>query len=349
MPERHSTPTPSMLLLPPARLFFAAAVILSPAAASPQQAGPRPDAVVRTGHRGIESLAVKDAEDFARQVSTKQGEVGGYERRVVATLSDAEATEANVRQAPRRLATREALPLREGAPVSLEQLRYADANDAVVVYFAGHGVARGERFYLLTHEFGEGGRRGAEGLRGHGMSDEELESAFEPVAADKGLMVIDACNSGQALGAERAGRGPMNSKGLAQLAYDKGMYILTAAQSQQAALEVERLGHGLLTYALVEEGPGRARAERNRDGRIVEREWLDYAAERVPRLQVEEMAARAAEVKSGRKTRDVLVDEADDAALPPERRAVQRPRAFYRRELEARPLVVARAGAAARK
>ena len=46
----------------------------------------------------------------------------------------------------------------------------------------------------------------------------------------------------------------MNSKGLAQLAYEKGMYILTAAQSYQAAQEASRFGHGFLTYALVEEG-----------------------------------------------------------------------------------------------
>ncbi len=68
------------------------------------------------------------------------------------------------------------------------------------------------------------------------------------------LLIIDACNSGQALEAEEKRRGPMNSKGLAQLAYEKGMYILTAAQSFQAALEAAQLGHGLLTYALVEEG-----------------------------------------------------------------------------------------------
>ena len=36
----------------------------------------------------------------------------------------------------------------------------------------------------------------------------------------------------------------MNSKGLAQLAYEKGMYILTAAQSYQAALEAAQFGHG---------------------------------------------------------------------------------------------------------
>ena len=72
----------------------------------------------------------------------------------------------------------------------------------------------------------------------HSISDEELERAVEGIDADKLLMVIDACNSGQALEAEERRRGPMNSKGLAQLAYEKGMYILTAAQSYQAAQEV---------------------------------------------------------------------------------------------------------------
>ena len=41
-----------------------------------------------------------------------------------------------------------------------------------------------------------------------------------------------------------------DSKGLAQLAYEKGMYILTAAQSYQAAQETSQLGHGLLTTRL---------------------------------------------------------------------------------------------------
>src|SRR5437016_9407949 len=104
-------------------------------------------------------------------------------------------------------------------------------------------------------------------------------------------MIIDACNSGQALEAEEKRRGPMNSKGLAQLAYEKGMYILTAAQSYQAALEAAQLGHGFLTYVLVEEGlkKGEADAPSSRDGQVVVREWFDYAAERVPLMQVERM------------------------------------------------------------
>ena len=46
----------------------------------------------------------------------------------------------------------------------------------------------------------------------------------------------------------------MNSRGLAQLAYEKGMFVLTASQAYQAALESVQLGHGYLTYTLVNEG-----------------------------------------------------------------------------------------------
>jgi hypothetical protein len=91
----------------------------------------------------------------------------------------------------------------------------------------------------------------------------------------------------------------MNSKGLAQLAYEKGMYVLTAAQSFQAAQEVSKLGHGLLTYVLVDEGLKRAVADSDPvDDRIDIREWLDYATRRVPQVQLHEM-----EVGSGASAR----------------------------------------------
>ena len=95
----------------------------------------------------------------------------------------------------------------------------------------------------------------------HGISDEELERAVEGIDADKLLMVIDACNSGQALEAEERRRGPMNSKGLAQLAYEKGMYILTAAQSYQAAQEASATGAWAVDLRA---GRGRTEAGRGR-------------------------------------------------------------------------------------
>ena len=125
------------------------------------------------------------------------------------------------------------------APPELAKLKAAEPEDTVVVFFAGHGLAYQSRFYMLPHDLGFLGlrRRMTEAnfasIMEHSISDRELEQAFEKVNASQILFVIDACNSGQALEATEARRGPMNSKGLAQLAYEKGMYILTAAQSYQ--------------------------------------------------------------------------------------------------------------------
>jgi uncharacterized caspase-like protein len=216
--------------------------------------------------------------------------------------------------------------------------------DAVIVYFAGHGTAQANRFYLIPHDLGYAGGRdaideaGLQTILTHSISDLELQAAIEKIDAGQLLMVIDACNSGQALESEEKRRGPMNSKGLAQLAYEKGMYILTAAQSYQAAQEASKFGHGFLTYALVTEGLEESKADDEpHDGHVLVREWFDFATQRVPQLQVELMK----EAQAGRGVHVAFVKGEEQIADPAERN-VQRPRVFYRREVEAQPLVVAK-------
>jgi hypothetical protein len=60
------------------------------------------------------------------------------------------------------------------------------------------------------------------------------------------------------------------------------------------------------------------------------REWFDYATDRVPEMQEASDGAR------------LLLLQDDKAGDPNIVRSVQRPRAFYRREVELRPVVVAR-------
>jgi hypothetical protein len=62
----------------------------------------------------------------------------------------------------------------------------------------------------------------------------------------------------------------MGSRGLGQLAYDKGMRVLAASKAQEAAIERGgRIQQGLLTYALVQEGLERQQADfQPPDGRI---------------------------------------------------------------------------------
>jgi hypothetical protein len=134
----------------------------------------------------------------------------------------------------------------------------------------------------------------------------------------------------------------MNSKGLSQLAYEKGMYVMTAAQNYQAAVEAAQLGHGYLTYALIIEGLKNGQADDEpKDGSVMIREWLDYATNRVPQMQLAKLQQAQTEGK-----RDFSFIEGEARDIVPSQRGVQRPRVFYRRELEINPLVVARSQAA---
>ncbi len=286
--------------------------------------------------------AVADAQSFADELRAQQAKLQQYERTEVVTLLDQEVTKANLLLALKRLAGNTELPA--NAPPALTKLQAAQPEDAVFIFFAGHGTASGARFYLIPHDLGYTGARDALDDRGlqtvlsHSLSDLELEAAVEGLDAGQLLLVLDSCNSGQALEAEEKRRGPMNSKGLAQLAYEKGMYILTAAQSYQAALEAAQLGHGFLTYTLVEEGLKKGQADREaKDGQIITREWFDYATERVPQMQESEMQSRILLKKSS-----VAFVAGEEQIAEPGKRSVQRPRAFYRREQEARPFVIAK-------
>ena len=284
--------------------------------------------------------AVSDAQDFGAELQQAQSRLGNFSNIEVIPLLDGEATKANMMLALHRLAeSNDNLP--SSAPKALEKIKPAQPEDAVVIYFAGHGTApKDGRFYLIPHDLGYDGPRtkfdgsSLQSILHHSISDRELEQALEKIDASQFLLVIDACNSGQALEAEEKRRGPMNSKGLAQLAYEKGMYILTAAQSYQAALEQRRLSHGYLTYALVEEGLKTQAADTNpKDGEVALQEWLDYAVGRVPQMQ-----AGAAKDAQGR-----LLEQEEETAKKKER-DVQRPRVFYRLGLETKQLIVAKPG-----
>jgi len=283
--------------------------------------------------------AVADAQSFGEAFSRAQGKLGNFSRIQLIPLLDQQATRANILAALDRLAGKGSESTAEPAISVLNAIKPAEPEDAVIVYFAGHGLAQKSRFYVVPNDLGYTGARdsldeaGLNTLVSHSISDRELEQAFEHIDAGGFILVLDACNSGQALESEEKRRGPMNSKGLAQLAYEKGIYILTAAQAYQAALEAVELGHGFLTYALVQEGLNKGAADSSpADGTLLLREWLDYAVARVPEIQ-------AAALEGSRGLKIVFVP-GDEKIADPTKRSLQRPRVFYRREVETQPLVV---------
>jgi WD40 repeat protein len=283
-----------------------------------------------------------DAGAFSRELREKQIQLGAFERVEIVPLYDQYARKTNVLAALHGLSGRQG-SVTIGMPEELRRIKPAEPEDAVFIYFAGHGVSAHSHFYMIPYDLGYDGKREQLDDRAIGsvlansISDDELLHAIEEIDAGKLVMIIDACNSGQALESEERRRGPMNSKGLAQLAYEKGMFLLTASEGYQAALEDAKLGHGILTYALVEEGLKTAAAdEEPTDDQVDVREWLEYAASRVPEIQ-QSLESHARELEH------VRAEDADAAVRRAEQdSSSQHPRLFYRREQESRPLIILR-------
>ena len=274
------------------------------------------------------NYSAADATAIGDQLRSHQEILRRYQPVEVVPLLNEEATKANILLALKLLAGTEKNPP-STAPAALRKLKAAQPEDAIVFYFSGHGMAQGDRFYLIPHDLGYLGPKskldgaGLDSIVRHGVSDLELDDALQSVDADQLLFILDACYSGQALQSDDQRRGPMNTRGLAQLAYEKGMYVLTASQSDEVAFESAGLQHSYLAYALVEEGIKSGAADSDRNGQIFLQEWLDYATERVPRILTDKPRA-------GKELEEV-VDE----------KRVQRPRVFNMRERGAERFVIA--------
>jgi WD40 repeat protein/uncharacterized caspase-like protein len=137
----------------------------------------------------------------------------------------------------------------------------ATANDILLVFFSGHGMTDPEtrQFKFLTTEASEN--------TAIGITTDELYEWIRPakIKAQKRVLIVDACfsgalisdlKSGSRLG-ELAGANDKDGdyedqlKAIDKLNERSGMYILSAAASNQKAYELERYAMGLLTYALL--------------------------------------------------------------------------------------------------
>lgn len=171
------------------------------------------------------------------------------------------------------------------------RLRRAEPEDVVLIYWSGHGYVdemglgglhRSGLFYLFGSDIGTNASADDPGTLARGVNSDELSEWLRDVDAGDMVIVIDACHSAASVEGGGFKPGPMGSRGLGQLAYDKGMSILAASQSDGVALEMNKLQHGLLTYAVFEEGLESGMAAK--DGQVTMSNLLKWGVERVPGL-----------------------------------------------------------------
>jgi len=241
------------------------------------------------------AYAANDARRVGDSLAATLAREGGATSRVVrAMLVSDEAgnlsTKARIREALQVLAG--AAPA--SADPALKDLRRAGPDDTVIVSFAGHGFngADGE-FYLVPADTGPGsGQAITPELQRRAISSSELADWLDGIDAGRAVLILDACHAAAAVNVRDFVPGPMDSRGLGQLAYDKGLAVLVATQADDVAIESGRLQQGILSYALVAEGLEKGAGDyAPRDGRMGLIEWLGYAVGRVPVL--------AQQVKSG--------------------------------------------------
>ncbi|MFG6414713.1 hypothetical protein ACG02S_12475 [Roseateles sp. DC23W] len=88
-----------------------------------------------------------------------------------------------------------------------------------------------------------------------------MASWIRDVDAGEFALIIDACHSDASVASPGFRPGPLGTRGLGQLAYDKGTRILAASQAEDVAAEDPSLKHGLLTFALMQGGLASSRAD----------------------------------------------------------------------------------------
>lgn len=287
-------------------------------------------------------FAANDARQMQRVLQAQLARAGQYTEVIsIPLLSDAElrngervmsenhATKQNIHTVLQLLAGKPADQEHVLAIPQGQQLQPARPEDLVLITFSSHGYADANGiFYFFPFDIGAGqGRQITETLLQHAISSDELSQWLRDVDGGEMVMIVDACHSAATVEAEGFKPGPMGSRGLGQLAYDKGMRILTASQADDVALESDLIQQGLLTYALIHDGLEARQADfQPQDHMITLAEWLGYGVKRVPLLYEE---VKTGQVQTfGQGERGVVVLTSQQADSLKEHSNLQQPALF---------------------
>ncbi len=263
------------------------------------------------------AFAANDVRQMRNTFVKKIKENGQYEEVVEIPLtSDYEESANGIHRVTQQLATKRnikaVLDLLGGKPLdekvakglpNVEKIRPAQPDDLVLIFFSGHGYADEKgNFFIVPYDVGKGRVCAlTDDLLNHSINSEELSAWLKYIDGGEMLMIVDTCYAAAAVENKLFKPGPMGSRGLGQLAYDKGMKILASTQEDNIAGEIRTVGkalveQGLLSYVLTREGIEEGLADfKPKDGVITISEWLLYSVERVPQIykaKLQELAQR---------------------------------------------------------
>jgi WD40 repeat protein len=286
------------------------------------------------------SYGSADATGIRDALANGMAETGAYARVEAVALTASPESKPEERTATKAalLALLELLAGREPDPAGVavlrrdpavarlldeRRIRAAAPEDTLILHFSTHGalgdgdVGKRGAYYLAPSDIGTAGDLG------RWISTDELSERLTGVDAS-GVIVLDACHSGGATG-EGFKPGPMNARGLGQLAFDKKYRVLAGSQAAQTAGEYAVLGHGLVTWALLKTGLAEFKADANGDATLAIAEWLRHAESEVPKLNEALAAGKLGEYVKASRGVELLEKEASQMRR---KRYFQRPSVF---------------------
>jgi WD40 repeat protein/Tfp pilus assembly protein PilF len=201
----------------------------------------------------------------------------------------------------------------------------ADSQDVLVIYLAGHGVARrgiADQYYYLTKS-----ARNTE-LPANDLimldlatvSSEELRNWSLNIKALKQVIILDTCAAGAAREeliklASRRDLSPDQARAMELLKDSTGSHILMGSATDAVSYEASRYGQGLLTYALLQGMKGEALDE----GKSVDvLKLFNFVSNRVVQLAYGIGGIQQPQISSpgGRSFPIGLLSDADKLAIP---------------------------------
>jgi WD40 repeat protein len=206
------------------------------------------------------SYAHQDALDLTAMLKRQQG--GLYEQVVLQTLTNADATQQNIKAAFERLK------------------QQATQRDLIVILMAGHGkTTPAGTFYFLPHEMD------AKDIETTGLAQADILEALGTFPA-KVVLFLDACHAGGiAQGPRFVSRSlePNLSEFVRELISGTvGVAVFCASQPKEESLESRDFANGAFTEALLEGLMGKANSDNNE---VVTINELDsYITKRVRQL-----------------------------------------------------------------
>ncbi len=149
-------------------------------------------------------------------------------------------------------------PVKEAIQKTMDSIaKKATADDILIIFFAGHGALQtGQKiFYLVTAE-AVSFEQVMTVPKEVAISTDELNEWMRNIKANKQLLILDACNSGQVVQniqelIVKRDVPADQQRALENLKDITGTYILSASAASQPAYETSLYGQGLLTYGLL--------------------------------------------------------------------------------------------------